>query len=149
MVVERVWYLSFMVKPPFSSIPLSHYSYFSLTQHSRVDLHPITTHSSAENNDDLAPPLNTPEAEPSHRRRTAFRDILLLRQRPNASAEERISALRRLREQRSERDVTSSANASTEDRRSRRISVRLSDVFTGRRRERSPGGGEGGTDLGS
>jgi hypothetical protein len=118
-------------------------SLLSLTIPSRVDLRPVTSHDSAENDDELAPPLN-PEAETSHRRRTAFRDILLLRQRPNASAEERIFALRRLREQRrnhSDRDIAGggSANASTEDvrdRRSRRISLRLSDAFTGRRRER-------------
>ncbi|KAF1837275.1 hypothetical protein BDW02DRAFT_157073 [Decorospora gaudefroyi] len=113
----------------------------------RVDLRPVTSHDSSASHDpdQLAPPLN-PGTETSHRRRTAFRDILSLRQRPNASAEERIIALRRLREQRRNQsgDVAAgSANASTEDvansrdRRARRISARLSDVFAGRsRRER-------------
>ncbi|KAH7138926.1 hypothetical protein B0J11DRAFT_28750 [Dendryphion nanum] len=109
----------------------------------RVDLRPTLSNESSENADHdtdvLAPPLG-PEAEVSHRRRTALRDILSLRSRPNASAEERISALRRLREQRRNQsgDVaeSASANGSVEDvaaaRRSRRISVRLSGVFGGR-----------------
>ncbi|CAO2647711.1 Nn.00g086330.m01.CDS01 [Neocucurbitaria sp. VM-36] len=124
----------------------------------RVDLRPVTSHDSTAsqpNPDDLAPPLD-PLADTSHRRRTAFRDILSLRHRPNASAEERISALRRFREQRRNQSgeaVDGSADASTEDvaasgrdRRSKRMSVRLSDVFGGRtrreRRDESPGQGE-------
>ncbi|KAF1842528.1 uncharacterized protein K460DRAFT_346486 [Cucurbitaria berberidis CBS 394.84] len=123
----------------------------------RVDLRPVTSHDSTAsqpNPDDLAPPLD-PTADTSHRRRTAFRDILSLRHRPNASAEERISALRRLREQRGNqsREVVVDGNlntsaedvaaASSRDRRSKRMSARLSDVFSGRtRRDRtdeSPG----------
>jgi hypothetical protein len=111
---------------------------------SRVDLRPTTSRSSADGNEDadtLAPPLQ-PEAETSHRRRSMLRDILSLRSRPDASAEERISALRRLREQRRNLsgDVagSSSENGSSENvaaqRRSRRISVRLSDVFSSRTR---------------
>ncbi|KAL6705806.1 hypothetical protein ACN47E_006444 [Coniothyrium glycines] len=119
----------------------------------RVDLHPVTSHDSSTTRDPdtLAPPLN-PGAEDSNRRRTVFRDILSLRHRPNATAEERITALRRLREQRRNQSgelVDGSPNASiedvangTRDRRSKRMSVRLSDVFTGRsrrdRRDESP-----------
>lgn len=109
----------------------------------RVDLRPTNSNNadsdSDQDPDGLAPPLG-PEAEVSHRRRLALRDILSLRSRPNASTEERISALRRLREQRRNQsgEVAESASAtgSTEDvvaaRRSRRISIRLSDVFSGR-----------------
>lgn len=113
----------------------------------RVDLRPVESRdSSASQEGELAPPLN-PEAETSHRRRHALRDILSFRHLPNASAEERIGALRRLREQRRNQSGDlgpESANASAEnvanarDRRSRRISSRLSDVFTARaRRDRS------------
>lgn len=113
-----------------------------LIRPSRVDLRPVTTNTSTESPEDpdlLAPPLQSSE-DISHRRRSALRDILSFRSRPNASADERISALRRLREQRRNQsgDVASgSANASTDDvanRRSKRMSVRLSDVFSGRRR---------------
>lgn len=109
----------------------------------RVDLRPTTTNASDSDSEQdpngLAPPLE-PEGEVSQRRRLALRDILSLRSRPNASAEERISALRRLREQRQNQsgDVAdhASSNGSAEDvaaaRRSRRISTRLSGVFGGR-----------------
>ena len=78
-----------------------------------------------------------------HRRRSALRDILSLRSRPNASPEERISALRRLRESRRNQsgDVAAGSddNGSSEDvanvRRSRRISTRLSHVFGSRTRQ--------------
>ena len=68
-----------------------------------------------------------------------MRDILSFRSRPDASADERISALRRLREQRrnrSEEGVNASAEDVANARRSKRLSVRLSDVFSGRRRGR-------------
>jgi hypothetical protein len=119
---------------------------------SRVDLRPVNSHdsSASQNQDELAPPLN-PDVETSHRRRTALRDILSFRQLPNASAEERIGALRRLRDQRRNQSgdlPDESGNPSVEnvanarDRRSRRISTRLSDVFVARarreRREESP-----------
>jgi hypothetical protein len=118
----------------------------------RVDLRPVNSHdsSASQNQDELAPPLN-PDVETSHRRRTALRDILSFRQLPNASAEERIGALRRLRDQRRNQSgdlPDESGNPSVEnvanarDRRSRRISTRLSDVFVARarreRREESP-----------
>ncbi|KAF1947986.1 hypothetical protein EJ02DRAFT_461500 [Clathrospora elynae] len=112
----------------------------------RVDLRPVTSNDSntSQNPDELASPLN-PEAETSYRRRTIFRDILSLRQRPDASAEERISALRRLREQRrNASDGSVNAGAEDGERRSRRMSSRLSAVLTGRgrrdreRREESP-----------
>jgi hypothetical protein len=118
-----------------------------LTSTSRVDLRPVNSRDSAgsQDPDQLAPPLH-PEADTSQRRRTALFDILSLRHRPNASPEERIFALRRLREQRRNQSgdfAGENANASAEDvagardRRNRRISARLSDVFTGRsRRER-------------
>jgi hypothetical protein len=79
-----------------------------------------------------------------------MRDILSFRSRPDASADERISALRRLREQRrnrSDEGVSGQGNGSAEDvagagtRRSKRMSVRLSGVFGGgrrRAREESP-----------
>jgi hypothetical protein len=115
-----------------------------LTSRSRVDLRPTASHTSSDEESDpnhLAPPIG-PEQESSYRRRSALRDILSLRSRPNASAEERISALRRLRDARrnlSGENVTQgSANASAENvaaaRRSRRISARLSGVFSSRSR---------------
>jgi hypothetical protein len=121
----------------------------------RVDLRPTKTNDSSNSQgDELAPPLN-PEAESSHRR-PHLRDILFFRSHPDAPAEDRIGALRRLREQRRNQsgDVAEgNANASAEDvargdRRSRRISTRLSDVFSGRtRRGTSPTqpGGAGGS----
>ncbi|KAF2633552.1 hypothetical protein BU25DRAFT_324447, partial [Macroventuria anomochaeta] len=121
----------------------------------RVDLRPTNTHeSNGSQGDELAPPLN-PEAEASHHRRTGLRDILFFRSHPDAPAEDRISALRRLREQRRNQsgDVAEgTANASAEDvtrgdRRSRRFSTRLSDVFSGRTRRGTspsqPGGASG------
>ncbi|KAF2032307.1 hypothetical protein EK21DRAFT_60911 [Setomelanomma holmii] len=112
----------------------------------RVDLRPVTSHDSSASHDsnELAPPLN-PEPE---RHRSAFRDILSLRYRPNATPQERIYYLRRLREQRRNRigevaeDAAEGAGSSedvADRRRSKRMSVRLSGVFSGRaRRERSP-----------
>ncbi|KAH7078038.1 hypothetical protein BKA63DRAFT_277513 [Paraphoma chrysanthemicola] len=112
----------------------------------RVDLRPVTSHDSSTSHepDELAPPLN-PEPE---RHRNAFRDILSLRYRPNATPQERIYYLRRLREQRRNPSGTvpdegGDAAASNEEladrRRSKRMSVRLSGVLSGRaRRERSP-----------
>ncbi len=146
MALECVRNMSVMV-----SASCTCYRENALTINSRVDLRPVTSRDSIDSHDpdELAPPIN-PEAETSHRRRTAFRDILSLRHRPNASTEERISALRRLREQRRDQVgeiAEGSANASTEDvvgrdRRSKRLSVRLSGVFGGRtrreRREESP-----------
>ncbi|KAF2268126.1 hypothetical protein CC78DRAFT_37048 [Lojkania enalia] len=110
----------------------------------RVDLRPTTSRTTEGSEDldnvSLAPPLQ-PDAEQSNRRHSTLRDILSLRSRPNASAEERISALRRLREQRrnqSREDAAGSANASTEDvanvRRSRRISARFHEAFSIRTR---------------
>ena len=119
-----------------------------------MDLRPTNTSDSNNPQDDeLAPPLN-PEAESSQHRRTGLRDILFFRSHPDAPAEDRISALRRLREQRrnqsgggyvAERDATASAEDVTRgDRRSRRISTRLGDVFSGRtRRGTSPSQPEG------
>ncbi|KAH6616832.1 hypothetical protein C7974DRAFT_53180 [Boeremia exigua] len=124
----------------------------------RVDLRPTKTNeSSATPGDELAPPLN-PEADAapdaaSHRR-TGLRDILFFRSHPDAPAEDRISALRRLREQRRNQsgevaEVAANASAEdvTRDRRSRRISTRLGDVFSGRARRGTspapPGGASG------
>jgi hypothetical protein len=117
-----------------------------------VDLHPVTSHDSNEQQDpdELAPPLD-PAAENSSRRRTMFRDILSLRHRPNATPEERIIALRRLREQRRNQSGTveddnhltvddAVASNTRDNRRSKRMSARLSDVFSSRaRRERRDG----------
>lgn len=105
--------------------------------------------------DHLAPPLE-PQAETSNRRRSALRDILSLRSRPEASTEERIAALRRLREQR-ENGVNASgdlsAAGSSEDvsaaRRSRRISTRLHDVFSVRTRRNGAENAAGGNATGS
>jgi hypothetical protein len=123
------------------SAPITRPRNESLTLHSRVDLHPVTSHdSSASHNPDDPTPA---EAE-TLPHRSAFRDILSLRQRPNATPQERIYYLRRLREQRRNRsDDVADDGAATEDatdrRRSKRLSVRLSGVFSGRtRRERSP-----------
>ncbi|KAG9199478.1 hypothetical protein G6514_008441 [Epicoccum nigrum] len=104
----------------------------------RVDLRPTKTNesSSSQQPDELAPPLNPEtggEAEGSHHRRTGLRDILFFRSHPDAPAEERISALRRLREQRRNQSgevAGSSADGLTRpDRRSRRLSSRMHDVF--------------------
>jgi hypothetical protein len=105
---------------------------------SRVDLRPTVSRDTVASEEaELAPPLSL-DAESSQRRRIALRDILSLRQRPDASPEERISALRRLREQR--RNQSRNAVEANEDqpnehalrfnRRSRRFSTRLSSVFT-------------------
>ncbi|KAF2445196.1 hypothetical protein P171DRAFT_444079 [Karstenula rhodostoma CBS 690.94] len=105
----------------------------------RVDLRPTTSHTSTDDAEaadpnTLAPPLQTDEF--ANRRHSTLRDILSFRSRPNASADERISALRRLREQRrnGSGDVGgSSPNASTDDvAQDRRRSKRTS--FFGRRR---------------
>jgi hypothetical protein len=107
---------------------------------SRVDLRPTVSRETVASGDaELAPPMD-PDAESSQRRRIALRDILSLRQRPNASPEERISALRRLREQRrnqSRNAVEAGENQTNEhamrsNRQSRRFSTRLSSVFTSR-----------------
>ncbi|CAI6340657.1 unnamed protein product [Periconia digitata] len=112
----------------------------------RVDLRPVTSNTSEDEDQDpdhLAPPLAS-DADPAHRRRSGLHALLSFRTRPSASPEERISALRRLREQRrnlSNEGVASGsgqANTSAEDvsanRRSKRMSARLSDVFGGGRR---------------
>ena len=113
---------------------------------SRIDLRPTASRNSrGSENTELAPPLSS-DIESSQRRRVALRDILSLRQRPNASPEERISALRRLREQRrnqSRETVEASPNSTDEqamrsDRRSGRFSARLSDVFISRSRRPEP-----------
>jgi hypothetical protein len=110
--------------------------------YSRVDLRPVTSHDSSDSQDpdDPTPPVN-PEAE-TLPHRSAFRDILSLRHRPNATPQERIYYLRRLREQRRNRTsnvAAEGAEESTDRRRSKRMSARFSGVFGGRaRRERSP-----------
>lgn len=137
MAPKRIWNMSLVVSTLLLCPALE-----VLTQPSRVDLNPVTSDDS--NPDDATLPLET---DPSHRRRSAFRDILSLRQRPNASTEERIIALRRLREQRITRsagDVAQSgantttaddaATATTRDRRSRRMSARISTALHGRSR---------------
>jgi hypothetical protein len=109
-----------------------------MTKHSRVDLRPVTSRDSTDPDAESSDPLPT-ESEQPHR--SAFRDILSLRHRPNATPQERIYYLRRLREQRRNRsgDVAESASEDpNERRRSKRMSARISGVFTGRRRERSP-----------
>lgn len=130
----------------------------------RIDLRPTTsrTPSSADpNNDDpnsptrsssLAPPLD-PEAAAtatSSRRRSAFRDMLSLHSRPNATAEERLAALRRLREQREHggnggvgagMSVAGGSDDVADAGRRKRMSARLQEVLgirTGR-----PGVGPG------
>ncbi|KAJ4993138.1 E3 ubiquitin-protein ligase [Stagonosporopsis vannaccii] len=113
----------------------------------RVDLRPTKTNESTTSQaEELAPPLN-PDTENSHHRRAGLRDLLFFRSHPDAPAEDRISALRRLREQQRNQsaevaEVNTSASAEDglrEDRRSRRISTRLGDVFSGRtRRGTSP-----------
>jgi hypothetical protein len=115
------------------------YRTFTNNNTSRVDLRPVNSRGSIEEEDPeaLAPPIQ-PESM-SHRRRSMFRDVLAFRSRPNASTEERISALRRLREQRinGSGDVAGPANESTDDvanaRRSRRLSTRFTSVFGGGR----------------
>ncbi|KAF2852383.1 hypothetical protein T440DRAFT_553774 [Plenodomus tracheiphilus IPT5] len=139
----------------------------------RVDLRPVTTHDSSDPANELteSSPQPLTETEASHRRRTAFRDILSLHQRPNASTEERIIALRRLREQRLTRErereagdggeeasgedggaggaagvAADTATSAARDRRSKRVSARISQALHGRvrRRDDSPDVGGGG-----
>jgi hypothetical protein len=121
------------------------------THPSRVDLRPVTTNSTLDEeegtNHHLAPPLQS-DTDPAHRRRSVMRDILSFRSRPDASADERISALRRLREQRrnrSEEGVDGNTEDAAARRRSKRLSVRLSGVFAGRRRGPAADEGESST----
>lgn len=125
----------------------------------RVDLRPTKTNESGTpQGDELAPPLNpdvNPDAEQSPQRRAGLRDILFFRSHPDAPAEDRISALRRLREQRRDQVgevAEDNANASADDpsrgdHRSRRISTRIGEVFSGRSRRGTsppqPGGASG------
>ncbi|KAH8732208.1 hypothetical protein GQ44DRAFT_602609 [Phaeosphaeriaceae sp. PMI808] len=121
----------------------------------RVDLRPVTSHDSVADQEpsEPTPAVAAAELEAARRHRTAFRDIISLRYRPNATPQERIYYLRQLRNQ--HRNVAEpDPSASTEDvaaadrRRSKRLSARLSDVFGGRgRRERSPGAGAGGSQV--
>jgi len=110
----------------------------------RVDLRPVTSHSSTDPSDPSSPNASDPDPTSPlpHHHRSAFRDILSLRHRPNATPQERIYYLRRLREQRGVNrsgDVTeqgAAAQASSEElgeRRRSRMSARLSGVFGGRR----------------
>ena len=89
-----------------------------LTDPSRVDLRPTTSNSTSNTSspDALAPPLQSAAAtDTANRRHSTLRDILSFRARPNASPDERISALRRLRESRrnGSGDVAASASASS------------------------------------
>ncbi|KAF2006926.1 hypothetical protein P154DRAFT_517376 [Amniculicola lignicola CBS 123094] len=119
----------------------------------RVDLRPAGSRDSIDSHnpddldpDALAPPMQ-PEADTNrHRRSALIRDLLPLRNRPTATAEERLGALRRFREQRRNASreglavpgQSGSPNGSQEDvagmRRSRRISTRVLDVFSTRTR---------------
>jgi hypothetical protein len=139
MAVERIRYMSTMVSP---TAPHLHFNH-PLTLPSRVDLRPVASHDSTPSIDDVA---LASEIEIANRPRT-FRDLLSLRQRPLATPEERIHALRRhrqhLRQLRNRGESTAEGGITTEDARHRRMSnrmsARLSGVFTGRvRRERSP-----------
>lgn len=107
----------------------------------RIDLRPTTSHSSTNedaDNDDrgsLAPPLELAEPESSYRRRSALRDILNFRNRPNATTEEWLAALRRLRDQRPQSGDMAATGASTSGEepvdpgRRKRVSAILQDVF--------------------
>jgi hypothetical protein len=130
--------------------PIHFFTSEELTQDSRVDLRPVSSHSTTSSAagadpDHLAPPLQS-DADLSRRRRSVMRDILSFRSRPDASADERISALRRLREQRRNRSEEGVDEEAATQRRNKRLSVRLSDVFSGRRRngreESPPAAGE-------
>jgi hypothetical protein len=111
--------------------------------HSRVDLRPVTSLDSTDPDGlDSSEPLPAESSSSEQPHRSAFRDILSLRHRPNATPQERIYYLRRLREQRRNRsgDVADASEDPNERRKSKRMSARISGVFTGRRRERSPQG---------
>ncbi|OCL03735.1 hypothetical protein AOQ84DRAFT_381322 [Glonium stellatum] len=124
----------------------------------RIDLRPTTSHSSTNEdngNDDrgsLAPPLGPADPDSSYRRRSALRDILSLRSRPNATTEERLAALRRLREHRAQSGDVAGPESSTggeepaDPGRRKRVSVMLQDVFSIRTRRT---GAEGGNARGS
>jgi hypothetical protein len=112
----------------------------------RIDLRPITSHSSTNedaDNDDrssLAPPLEFAGPESSYRRRSALRDVLSFRNRPNATTEEWLAALRRLRDQRPQSGdaATMGTGPSGEEPvdpgRRKRVSTILQDVFNIRTR---------------
>ncbi|PQE09857.1 ring finger domain protein [Rutstroemia sp. NJR-2017a BBW] len=118
----------------------------------RHDLRPTTTN--AENDNELPPPLNGQEGEnsneqttattetgehPSRRRVSRFIDLHRLRHAP---PDERIAALRQLREQ-SQREGAEPSNSSTEER-NRRASVtdRLRNKFRIRTRPEAAGSSE-------
>lgn len=107
----------------------------------RIDLRPTTSHSSTnedadnDDRDSLAPPLELAEPESSYRRRSALRDILSFRNRPNATTEEWLVALRRLRDQRPQSsDMAAMGNSTSGEEpvdpgRRKRVSTILQDVF--------------------
>ncbi|KAF1983736.1 hypothetical protein K402DRAFT_414334 [Aulographum hederae CBS 113979] len=105
----------------------------------RIDLRPVTSHSTSDTLDpaaasrrgSFAPPLDANEdghgssSNRASRRLSAFLDVLNPRRMQDAPPEERIAALRRVRERERERGEENEA----ETRRRRRISARLGSVF--------------------
>jgi hypothetical protein len=118
-----------------------------LTKHSRIDLRPADAveaaagsrrNSTSSRELELPPPIEAPSDMPANGRRASrrmslmhdIRDVLNPRAMRDASAQERIAALRSVRVQGDDDDV----------RRRRRLTARLQDVFSVRtfRRGRSP-----------
>lgn len=109
---------------------------------SRIDLRPITSVDSASGpSDNLPPPLDADGSNPpsnrASRRMSGIWDILNPRRMAHATPEERIEALRRVREQRG-----SNPAEELETRRRRRLTARLGETFGVRTRARgtSPAG---------
>ncbi|KAL5113545.1 hypothetical protein ACEQ8H_008584 [Pleosporales sp. CAS-2024a] len=100
----------------------------------RVDLRPVASNSSNPNDADpnaSTAPADATASELPHR--SAFRDILSLRHRPNATPQERIYYLRRLREQRRNRsgDLVQPAEDANEQRRSDPCTINSRKVLAG------------------
>lgn len=118
-------------------------------KYSRIDLRPVTSIDAASGpSDNLPPPLEVdgpgPPSNRASRRMSGLWEILNPRRMAHATPEERIAALRRLREQNG-RNPTEEQ----ETRRRRRLTARLGETFGVRTRARgtSPAGTAGSGDV--
>jgi hypothetical protein len=116
----------------------------SANTYSRIDLRPVTSRdvdAASATSDNLPPPLDADASGPSShrasRRMSGFWEVLNPRRMEHATPEERIEALRRVREQRG-----SNPTEELETRRRRRLTARLGETFGVRTRARgaSPSG---------
>lgn len=116
---------------------------------SRIDLRPVTSIDSVPvPTDNLPPPLEVdgsgPPSNRASRRMSGLWEVLNPRRMAHATPEERIAALRRLREQNGRNIVEDQ-----ETRRRRRLTARLGETFGVRTRARgtSPAGTSGSGDV--